>query len=404
MVAWPSNLMANSTISCEKTKWRGRSAMRLANGSIELVTLMGGGAIADLRLSTGSEEQRHNVLWEAPWTSMDPDRYQGRIHNRSYGPEFVGKFLAGFTGHALCLDYFGAPSEAEARQGLCLHGEGPTTRWKVVEQSHSRESASLLLEAKLPNAGLKFQRTLRMRRGEAVVYVSETVFNLRATDHFFHWTQHVTLGPPFLQAGESQVFLPAKRAVTWPHGYEGKSLLADSREFSWPHAPATGGGVTDISQPFTRPGTGFVAAALLNTDRDLSYVAALNFRLGLVLGYCFPRQTFPWVAIWEENCARQDAPWKGKTQARGVEFGTTPMPIGKQEAFAAGPLFGTPTFRIVPAKGKLQVHYAIFLAPVNPDWREILDIEAGQKAITVIGSNQDRVNVPARDLKMIGAS
>jgi hypothetical protein len=377
---------------------------------IELTMLTGGGAIADFRLTAGSPDQRHNVLWEAPWPGIDPDRYQTRSHNPTYGPQFVGNFLAAFTGHALCLDCFGAPSEAEIEQGLCLHGEAPVSHWKVRQQSQSKTSASLLMEAKLPHAGLTFHRELRMQRDETVVHVSETVFNLRSVDHYFHWTQHVTLGPPFLQAGESTVQIPALRAITWPHGYEGKSLLADSKEFSWPNAPAENGGAVDISSPFQRPGTGFVAAALLKPDRDLTFVAALNFRLGLVLAYCFPRKAFPWVATWEENCARQSSPWKGKTQARGVEFGTTPMPIGKREAFANGPLFGTPTFQCVPAMGKLNVTYAIFLAPVNLAWRQVLDIEVGKQAITVVGAtaagSHERIDVPARNLKiaMTGAS
>lgn len=389
---------------CGKTKWKGRPALRLASGAIELVTLTGGGAIADLRLSTGPENQRGNVLWEAPWPSVDPKRYQARLHNRIYGPAFVGKFLAGFTGHALCLDYFGAPSEAEAREGLCLHGEAGVNQWRVLRQSQSNASASLWMEAKLPHAGLKFQRELSMRRDETVVYVSETIFNLRPMDHFFHWTQHVTLGPPFLQAGESQVCVPAERGMTWPHGYEGRSLLANSKEFAWPLAPAEDGGLADISRPFSRSGTGFVASALLSPEREWSFVAALNFRLGLVLGYCFPRKTFPWVAIWEENCARLGSPWKGKTQARGLEFGTTPMPVGKREAFETGTLFGAPTFQRIPARGKLQVAYAIFLTPVNPGWREILDIELDKQSITVVGNNHDRARVPARNLKMMGVS
>ena len=66
--------MANSEITCSKTKWKGRPAVQLANGAIELTALTGGGAIADLRLSKGSSGLRENVLWEAPWPSVDPDR------------------------------------------------------------------------------------------------------------------------------------------------------------------------------------------------------------------------------------------------------------------------------------------------------------------------------------------
>lgn len=391
--------MANSSTTCAKTKWKNRRpAVRLANGAIKLVTLTGGGAIAELRLCTGPSELQSNVLWEAPWPTLDPDNYTATLHNRTYGPEFVGKFLASFTGHTLCLDYFGAPSEAEAREGLCLHGEAAVSRWKVLRQSKSKTAASVLMEVKLPNAGLTVQREICLRGNETVAYIAETIFNQRSTDHFFHWTQHVTLGSPFLQAGESKVFLPAQRAVTWPHGYEGRSLLADSREFLWPNAPAGDGSLVNISCPFSRPGTGFVAGALLNPDRNWSFVAALNFRLGLILGYCFRREVFPWVAIWEENRARQDKPWKGKTQARGMEFGTTPMPLGKREAFASGPLFGMPTHRCIPAKGKLQTRYAVFLTTVSLSWREVLDIQVEKEQIQVLGSNRELIVVPAQDM------
>jgi hypothetical protein len=179
--------------------------------------------------------------------------------------------------------------------------------------------------------------------------------------------------------------------------------LADSKEFTWPLAPAEDGSTIDISRPFLRAGTGFVAAALLDPKQERTCIAALNFKSGLVLGYCFPRKAFPWVAVWEENCARQDSPWKGTTQARGVEFGTTPMPVGKREAFANGPLFDTPTFQCVPARGKLQVKYAIFLAPVNPDWRDISDIQFGEEAITIVGNNHQHIAVPAIDVNAIGA-
>jgi hypothetical protein len=89
-----------------------------------------------------------------------------------------------------------------------------------------------------------------------------------------------------------------------------------------------------------------------------------------------------------------------------VEFGTTPMPVGKREAFASGSLFGVPTFQCVPASGRMQVNYAIFLVAVNPAWREVVDIEFQKKAIIVVGSGRERIHVPARDLnlKMVGAS
>ncbi len=342
-----------------------------------------------------------NALWEAPWVTMDPDKFRSS-HIRKYGPTPVGKFLAAFTGHAVCLDYFGGPSEAEAAQGLALHGEAATSRWKLLELKQNGAEARVLVATRLPAAGLRFQRELRLRRNESVVYVEERVTNERAQDHFFHWTQHVTLGPPLLHPEESVVALPGTRAVTWPHGYEGASLVRDNQEFMWPEAPAMEGGKVNLARPFAREGTGFVVAVLLDPQREFGFVAALNWKLGLLLGYCFRRSDFPWIAIWEENLARAGSPWDGKTRARGMEFGSTPMPVGKEETFARGTLFDTPTFRRIPAKSEVRAPYVAFLSKVSSGWRAIRDIQVGRDKIIVTEERGEQLELQAGGLKKLG--
>src|SRR5581483_10326233 len=147
--------------------------------------------------------------------------------------------------------------------------------------------------------------------------------NQRAEDHYFHWVQHVTFGSPLLAPGESRVTLSSSRAHTWPYGYEGKVLLEDARDFEWPHAPVAQGGACDISRPFAEAGKGFVVAALTDIAREPAFLAVLNWRLGILACYCFQPRDFPWITVWEENCARTDPPWNGSTRARGLEFGTT---------------------------------------------------------------------------------
>ncbi|MBZ5612864.1 MAG: hypothetical protein LAO23_02560 [Acidobacteriia bacterium] len=387
-----------------KTKWRNRPAFCLNNGVVELTTLTGGGHIADFRLldSTGSSV---NALWEAPWPTMDPDKFRSsdvRKNVRKYGPTPVGKFLAAFTGHAVCVDYFGGPSDAEAAQGLGLHGEAANSRWKLVESKQTGAEVRLSLAVRLPVAGLRFRRDLGLRRNESVVYVEERLSNERAQDHFFHWTEHVTLGLPLLHPDESIIALFGTRAVTWPHGYEGASLVGDDQEFTWPEARAIDGGKVNLARPFARDGKGFVAAVLLDPQRDVGFVAALNWRLGLLLGYCFRRSDFPWVAIWEENMARTDPPWEGKTRARGLEFGSTPMPVGKEETFARGPLFDTPTFRRIPAKGELRAPYVAFLSKVGSGWRSIGDIQVRRDSILVTEERGEQLELQATGLKRLG--
>src|ERR1700746_3017858 len=91
------------------TSWKGRQGYRLCNGLIKLTVLLGGGHIADFRFC-GSPR---NVLFESPWTTIEPSAYAPGLHSGKYGKSPVGKFLSGFTGHALVLGYFGMPSPEE---------------------------------------------------------------------------------------------------------------------------------------------------------------------------------------------------------------------------------------------------------------------------------------------------
>ena len=136
-----------------------------------------------------------NPLWVPPWKSIEPYQYRAEKHAAIYGPSNEGKLLSGIAGHNICLDYFGPPSEEEAAQGLSTHGEAPSAQWQKTKLRATSQEVSLTLAVPLPVAGLRFSREIRLRRGESVAYFTETVINEKKADHFFHWTQHVTLSP-----------------------------------------------------------------------------------------------------------------------------------------------------------------------------------------------------------------
>jgi hypothetical protein len=297
--------------------------------------------------------------------------------------------LSGIVGHNICLDFFGSPSPDEARAGLSDHGEAPNLRWRRTGLRTNGQRIALTLSVRLPAAGLELRREIRLRRGEAVVYFRETVRNERKADHFFHWVQHVTLGPPFLSSQLGSVTIPGTKGKTFPHGYEeGKALLVSNREFRWPVAPSAAGGHVDLTRPFRRQGFGFVVGVLLDTGRDVEFIAALNAQHRLLIGYCFQRRDYPWVTIWEENRAIVAVPWKGTTQARGLEFGTTPLALPRREAFASGNLFGTPTLACVPARGQKSIDYVAFLAHVPQRFDQLRDITLGKNEILVLGRHR----------------
>lgn len=388
---------------CLKQLWRGREAYMLGNGLVQMVNLIGGGHIAEFRFTESSGLPDLNPYWVPPWKAIEPYQYRPRLHAARYGPPATGKLIGGIAGHNICLDFFGSPSEEEAAQGLSIHGEAPSARWRKTKGRVTTRQVSLTLSVHLPVAGLQFMREIKLRRGESVAYLKETVRNERKADHFFHWTQHVTLAPPFLAPQTSRVAISATKGRTYPHGYEGKSLLASARDFRWPFAPSPTGGKVDLTRPFSRRGRGFLATALLDPGRDIEFVAALNVPHGLLVGYCFRRRDFPWVAIWEENCARTASPWNGRCQSRGLEFGSTPFPVTRREAFALAPLFNAPTFSTVAARGTQTAQYVAFLAQVPPGFGEVRDIELARDEIIVLGSGRKQlVRLPALGLAATG--
>lgn len=366
----------------ESVHWNGRDAKRLSNSLVEITALTSGGHLADFRFLPQDGVSSQNVFWEAPWPTYDFDKKQFQELSAAYGAGGVGQFLAGYTGHALCLDYFGPPSAEKAAAGLPLHGEAAGTLWKLTIPE-DKNSLACEWNVDLPAAQLRFKRSLRLGEEESVAYVEEAVHNERGEDHRFDWVQHATFGPPFLVKGESTLIVSAGRGITSSQGYDGRALFANGREFTWPYVPTQDerNSTIDLRQPFTTGGHGFLATVQLERARNVEHVLAINWRLRLGVGYCFRREDFPWMTIWEENCARQTRPWNGEVQARGMEFGTTPLPIEHAARPYDATLFGTPTSCIIPGHGTKTAKYLIFLFAIPTAMNSIDNLDIKDDAI-----------------------
>jgi hypothetical protein len=379
-------------------RWKGREATGLSNGVVELIALTGGGHLASFRFLETTGRPAHNAIWEPAWPTYDPVPRPPEEVLQRYGPKGVNLFLASYTGHSLCLDSFGEASAAQVKAGLGLHGEAPVARWNVSKQDQLA-GPGCRWDIKLPAARLAFERNIRLGDKESVAYVEETVRNEdRGQEHAFDWVQHATFGPPLLKEGESKLIASAKRGITWPLGYEDASLLAGDREFVWPYAPCEGAERNaDLQQPFSTTGRGFVAGVQLDPTRTAEYIVAANWKLRLGMGYCFRRQDFPWMAVWEENCARQGAPWNGKAQARGMEFGTTPLPLGRDANVRRGPLFDTPTCCALPAGAERTARYLLFLFEIPPHVNSIENVAIQADTIVLVDEHsQPAMAIPAQ--------
>lgn len=374
-------------------EWKNRRAVKLHNGSMELVVLAGGGHLAELRLLSAGASLP-NLLWESPWLTADPDSGEFARLASLYGGAPVGPFLAGYTGHTLCLDVFGLPSRKEGVDGIPLHGEASTNTWELAPAPDG-----CVAHVELPLSQMEFTRTIRAGKGQNVLFVEEWLKNTGRKSREVHWVQHVSLGPPFLTP-ESGLYASVDRCRTWPDGYEGRQILSDNRDFNWPFAPTINGGATDLRVPFQHGGKGFLSAARVAPTSPIAWILAMDPHARCALVYCFRRDAFPWIALWEENGARSYPPWNGSTEVRGMEFGTTPMPLGREAIHAMGELFDTPVACRLAAGERRYARYTIAAGMTPPQWRDADAVAVSASAITLTNAgNPTSVVIAAEGIR-----
>ena len=359
----------------------GRSGFRLRADWGYVSVLEGGGHICDLNLNACTGV---NPLWRPPWATIDPFKYTCAKHARTYGEPPDGRLLAGIAGHSLSFDHFGPPSPEETTAGLTTHGEAPALKWDVQKYAKSPKPY-LQYGLTLPEARIRFSRRLTLDPRNPVIYCEEEAVNLSSYDRPISWNEHVTFGPPFLEAGITWFDMPATRAKVCPASYSPRFSLQPDAEFTWPNAPTKERRRMNLrTTPALR--FGHYTAQLLNPELEIAFIAACNPRLKLLVVYAFQRADFPWVGNWEERYNRTAAPWRGKTFCRGLEFSTTPFAIPRRQTIEQGPLFGEPTYRWLPAKSKAQVRFLILLVEVPEAFHGVARVSVGKRRIDVIES------------------
>jgi hypothetical protein len=322
-----------------ETAFLGRRAASIENDRLRVTVLQAGGHIAEIL----HKKSGVNPLWIPPW-SHAPDS--------DCGDGVEAALLAGIMGHNVCVDLFGGPSPEEAAAGIGVHGEA-----SVLPYTIGAEGEGLVMRVEMPLAGLRFERHIAVE-GDTV-RIREAVENLSATDRPIAWTQHVTLGPPFLAKGKTAFQTSATRSKVFEGQFGAHDYLVAAAEFNWPMAPRIGGGEADLRIFNGSPASSAFTTHLMDRQREEAFFAATSD--GLTFGYQWKTSDFPWLGIWEENLSRSHAPWNGNTIARGMEFGVSPMPETRRAMIDRGSLFGVPAYRWIPAKSRIEARYEAWL-------------------------------------------
>ncbi len=330
-----------------ETSYRQRRATVIENSHLRVTVLHEGGHIAEV-FNKGAGV---NPLWTPAWPSIEPSSFDARKTD-VYGTGADAKLLAGIMGHNLCLDIFGGPSDEEAAAGLTPHGEGSVAPYDI-----SVSDGVLISRARFPLAQLQFERRIELE--ESRIRIHETIESSAACDRAIGWTQHVTLGPPFLERGKTQFRASATRSKVFEAEFGVADYLTRSAEFDWPMAPRVDGSLADLRIFNNVSVSSAYTAHLMDPAQEHACFVAFAPAFELVFGYVWKRADFPWMGIWEENHSRTHAPWNGRELTRGMEFGVSPMPESRRRMIDRGRLFGVPTYRWIAAMSRIEAEYWI---------------------------------------------
>ena len=347
-----------------------------------------------LALLTGSAQQSTQPSQPPPDLVLSNDRLELTI--QPTGGTFLKLLLRGgeplsplaAMGHFLALDGFGAPSEAERVAGMPFHGEASKLVFQVLASQNSGAVHSVTLRGTLPLAQETLTRTIEMAEGESVVTVTSELESGVGVDRPVSWAEHATLGPPFLEKGKTVVDMPALSCRVRPFkpgAIPGR--LVYERDFQWPLAPTKDGGQADLRLV---PMENYLdlASCQIDPTRKLGFVTAMQLDQHLIFGYVFRREDYPWLMSWMNYTGDSRA-------ARGMEFSTQPFDISHQGTVAMSPLFGTPTFRWLPAKAKLQTRFLFFYAQVPEGFTRIDDVVWEGGKLTIVDRSGQRVVLAA---------
>src|SRR5262249_44199840 len=153
--------------------------------------------------------------------------------------------------------------------------------------------------SELPQAQLGFER--RIRLDGDVVRIRESVTNRSGWDRPSAWTQHVTLGPPFLEHATTEFRTPGTRSRVLEADFAGENgPYVMGADFDWPLAPRKGGGTIDLRRYTAAKVSGGFTTHLMDPHREHGWFMAWSPKSKLLFGYAWKRTDFPWLGIWEE--------------------------------------------------------------------------------------------------------
>jgi hypothetical protein len=159
----------------------------------------------------------------------------------------------------------------------------------------------------------------------------------------------------------------------------------------WPEAQGPTG-ITDMRR--LAGGENDVCSFVI--EEEFGWVTAVSPTTGLLVGYLWKSEDYPWLSAWRSSDA------DGAPAARGLEFGTTGVHQPFPELAAMPTVLGRPTFSYLDAGASHTRSYCMFLCPVKGTGLdagvESLSYSPDLGELVLIGSNDARITLAVGQL------
>ena len=120
-----------------------------------------------------------------------------------------------------------------------------------------------------------------------------------------------------------------------------------------------------------------VSTFIFDDAQEYGWVTASSPNTGLLLGYLWRVEEYPWLAIWR---ARSN----GRVAARGLEFGTTGLHQPYAELVRVGRILGRSIYEYIDANEIVEKSYMAFLVKIPHDFQGVAEINYSNGELELI--------------------
>lgn len=251
-----------------------------------------------------------DFMWRSPMGLRNPAA--GRTTRETAGGPFLDYYEGGWQ------EILPSGGSASTHQGVEYgqHGELANVPWSVRIEHDDPDEVSCRLTVRTMRTPLMVDKLLTIKKGEAKLYIEETLTNLAPEPIDIMWGHHLAFGEPFLDE-HCRLDTTARKILIHPEAYSQQHRFAAGETFDWPIATTKSGEPVDFHQIPPRSIQTEDMTYLLDLEQPWFALTHTTRKVGF--GLRWDSQVFPHLWYWQVLGGGRGYPWYGRTYNIGLE-------------------------------------------------------------------------------------